>query len=183
MTCPQCQKIIDNTPCGVLLRAGDEIGDGTDLDRPVICRMCQAYIWRNNNQVRDGHRSFVFENPNANGVPSVESSSKTTVCPANHHAGAISPPRHTAHQSRRWLCKRCGCRVWSAARAFEGAVEPEDWWWCRQCQQTQDRKKTARRKRGGGSIETQDTHKTHDIRQFFEHRASDTHTNTQSRVK
>jgi hypothetical protein len=164
MLCPACKDVLDKTPLGVLTRDRDD-EDGTDPDTPRICKMCQRYIWRNNNQVRDGHCSFVFENPNANGVPSTENCSMMSICPAYHQAGSISPPRRKAY--RAWLCKCCGGRVWSTPRAFEGGVEPEDWWWCRSCQKTQEKKKSRSRKRSACSMASSDTDKTRDIRPFF----------------
>ena len=86
-----CKDVLDKWPLGVLIRRDDEDRDDED-DTPCICKMCQRYIWRNNNQVRDGNCSFVFKNPNANGVPSTENYSMMNICPAYHQAGCISPP-------------------------------------------------------------------------------------------
>ena len=91
MVCPRCKDVLDKTPLGVLTRRDDEDGDDED-DTPRMCKMCQIYIWGNNNQVRDGHVSFLFENPNANGVPSTENCSMMSMCPASHQAGCISLP-------------------------------------------------------------------------------------------
>ena len=161
-----CKDVLDKWPLGVLIRRDDEDRDDED-DTPCICKMCQRYIWRNNNRVRDGHVSFLFENPNANGVPATENCSVMSICPANHQAGCISPPRHTAYQSRAWLCKCCGCRVWATPRAFEGGLEPEHWWWCRSCQKKQEKKKSHSRKRSACSMTSSGTDKTRDIRPFF----------------
>ena len=166
MVCPRCKDVLDKTPLGVLIRRDDEDRDDED-DTPCICKMCQRYIWRNNNRVRDGHVSFLFENPNANGVPATENCSMMSICPVYHQAGCISPPRHTAYQSRAWLCKCCGCRVWATPRVFEGGLEPEDWWWCRSCQKKQEKKKSHSRKRSACSMTSSGTDKTRDIRPFF----------------
>lgn len=33
-----------------------------------------------------------------------------------------------------WACRKCGTVVRAQPRAFAGAKEPVDWWWCRECQ-------------------------------------------------
>lgn len=38
------------------------------------------------------------------------------------------------YETRGFACRKCGAMVRITPRAFGGAKEPVDWWWCRACQ-------------------------------------------------
>ncbi len=109
--CAACQVLVDADPIAVLLRR-DELGNN------VLCGECRQKIYRTNTTSMSGLLNFTYENP-----------SKEQGETAQH---TLCSRRETPNEE--WSCKRCRCRVWAKPRFFDGANEPEDWWWCRTCQ-------------------------------------------------
>lgn len=61
-----------------------------------------------------------------------------------------------------WACHKCQEWIPLPPRAYEGAVEPEDWWWCITCRKNKP-KMTAREKKIQAVVA-----KVHDIREMMQ---------------
>lgn len=88
----------------------------------MACR-CDSYI--HNRQIQFGEPPWHADGRvNPNGVP---------YCRARDMTLAKELQLDDYEQSG-FVCRKCGDKVRVKPRAFVGAKEPVDWWWCRECQ-------------------------------------------------
>lgn len=120
--CGPCRAVIDENPFCVLFRRDD-------FGNYILCQSCRRSMWRANTNAAQGLHEFEYVNPSAPSTCSVDESSNPKP--------VRTPPKDDTPDS--WICSRCYSRVHARPRKFfcsaSGKSEPEDWWWCRKCQQ------------------------------------------------
>jgi len=116
--CGKCRAIVDENPFCVLFRRDD-------FGNYILCQPCRRSIWSANNNAAQGLHEFQYVNPSAPSTHSIDESFTPT--------SVQKTKKDDTPDS--WACSRCFSRVHARPREFFGKSEPEDWWWCRKCQQ------------------------------------------------
>lgn len=120
--CGPCQAVSDENPIAMLIRRD---ADGNNL----LCAQCRVLVYRTHERVNAGAMAFTFANPAVDATPVAElHRAEEKPKPVQEWGGRA--------EGSVWHCKLCACVIAAKQRAFEGGEEPEDWWWCRACQQT-----------------------------------------------